>query len=258
MESLKDHRELSRADIGGGSGRAKGTDAPRPRLPGESGTREASTSGHGGCAAWSSSWSTCWSAPGWRRRSSRGSRHSREKLALATAEAGIDVLSFYDDAGSQYGMQVSPELWRAFIKPAWKAVLDCGAPAPSPGDLLPPQLREHRGHRSRHRRAGLPHPASHSAGVHGRRGAEAEVGRAGSCPARPSGRSAPSPFPPRRRFDSETERLMDSLGLRRPRHRLPLEQDPARDPVGERARLRLGGARPPLRQAGEGPIVVSC
>lgn len=46
------------------------------------------------------------------------------KLALATAEAGIDVLSFYDDAGSQYGMQVSPDLWRTFIKPAWKGVLD--------------------------------------------------------------------------------------------------------------------------------------
>jgi len=47
-----------------------------------------------------------------------------KKLALATAEAGIDVLSFYDDAGSQYGMQVSPETWRAFIKPAWQGVLD--------------------------------------------------------------------------------------------------------------------------------------
>ncbi len=46
------------------------------------------------------------------------------RLALATAAAGIDVLAFYDDAGSQYGMQVSPELWRTFVKPAWKGVLD--------------------------------------------------------------------------------------------------------------------------------------
>ncbi|HVP17644.1 MAG TPA: uroporphyrinogen decarboxylase family protein [Spirochaetia bacterium] len=46
------------------------------------------------------------------------------RLALATAAAGIDVLSFYDDAGSQAGMQISPELWRSFVKPAWKGVLD--------------------------------------------------------------------------------------------------------------------------------------
>jgi uroporphyrinogen decarboxylase len=46
------------------------------------------------------------------------------RLALATAAAGIDVLSFYDDAGSQSGMQISPEMWRSFVKPAWKDVLD--------------------------------------------------------------------------------------------------------------------------------------
>lgn len=46
------------------------------------------------------------------------------KLALATAAAGIDVLAFYDDAGSQSGMQISPELWRTFVKPAWKGVLE--------------------------------------------------------------------------------------------------------------------------------------
>ena len=46
------------------------------------------------------------------------------RLALETARAGIDVLAFYDDAGSQWGMQVSPEVWRAAIKPAWKTVLD--------------------------------------------------------------------------------------------------------------------------------------
>ncbi|MGA2765480.1 MAG: uroporphyrinogen decarboxylase family protein [Spirochaetia bacterium] len=46
------------------------------------------------------------------------------KLAMATAAAGVDVLAFYDDAGSQSSMQISPQVWRAFIKPAWKRVLD--------------------------------------------------------------------------------------------------------------------------------------
>jgi uroporphyrinogen decarboxylase len=46
------------------------------------------------------------------------------RLALATARAGIDVLAFFDDAGSQNGMQISPSLWRSLIKPAWKGVLD--------------------------------------------------------------------------------------------------------------------------------------
>ncbi|HTO24122.1 MAG TPA: uroporphyrinogen decarboxylase family protein [Spirochaetia bacterium] len=46
------------------------------------------------------------------------------RLALESAAAGIDVLAFYDDAGSQWGMQVSPSLWRGLIKPAWKSVLD--------------------------------------------------------------------------------------------------------------------------------------
>jgi uroporphyrinogen decarboxylase len=45
-------------------------------------------------------------------------------LALETARAGIDVLAFYDDAGSQWGMQVSPDVWRSIVKPAWKMVLD--------------------------------------------------------------------------------------------------------------------------------------
>ena len=46
------------------------------------------------------------------------------RLALASARLGIDVLCFYDDAGMQTGMQISPELWRRFIKPAWRRVLD--------------------------------------------------------------------------------------------------------------------------------------
>lgn len=45
------------------------------------------------------------------------------RLALASARAGIDVLCFYDDAGMQTGMQISPELWRRFIKPRWSEIL---------------------------------------------------------------------------------------------------------------------------------------
>jgi len=45
------------------------------------------------------------------------------RLAVASADAGIDVLCFYDDAGMQTGLQISPELWRRFVKPAWAAVL---------------------------------------------------------------------------------------------------------------------------------------
>jgi uroporphyrinogen decarboxylase len=46
------------------------------------------------------------------------------RLALATAQAGVDVLCFYDDAGMQRGMQIAPALWRQFIKPAWQRVLE--------------------------------------------------------------------------------------------------------------------------------------
>ena len=42
------------------------------------------------------------------------------RLATATARAGIDVVCLYDDAGMQSGMQISPRLWRRFIKPAWQ------------------------------------------------------------------------------------------------------------------------------------------
>jgi uroporphyrinogen decarboxylase len=44
-------------------------------------------------------------------------------LAVRSAEAGIDVLCFYDDVGMQTGMQISPSLWRAFVKPAWRRIL---------------------------------------------------------------------------------------------------------------------------------------
>jgi len=45
-------------------------------------------------------------------------------LALESARAGIDVLCFYDDAGMQTGLQIDPGLWRRFIKPRWREVLD--------------------------------------------------------------------------------------------------------------------------------------
>jgi len=49
--------------------------------------------------------------------------HTRA-LALASAQAGIDVLCFYDDAGMQTGLQLDPALWRRFIKPRWQEVLE--------------------------------------------------------------------------------------------------------------------------------------
>jgi uroporphyrinogen decarboxylase len=50
-------------------------------------------------------------------------RHTT-RLAVATARAGVDVLSFYDDAGMQRGMQLSPHLWRQHVKPAWRRVIE--------------------------------------------------------------------------------------------------------------------------------------
>jgi len=49
--------------------------------------------------------------------------HTRT-LALASAQAGIEVLCFYDDAGMQTGLQLDPRLWRRFIKPRWQEVLE--------------------------------------------------------------------------------------------------------------------------------------
>ena len=46
------------------------------------------------------------------------------RLAVSSARLGIDVLCVYDDAGTQRGMQISPHLWRRFIKPAWKRVIE--------------------------------------------------------------------------------------------------------------------------------------
>ena len=47
-----------------------------------------------------------------------------KQLALASARAGIDVLCFYDDVGMQTGMQISPGMWRRYIKPQWREILD--------------------------------------------------------------------------------------------------------------------------------------
>ncbi|HUT89410.1 MAG TPA: uroporphyrinogen decarboxylase family protein [Thermoguttaceae bacterium] len=46
------------------------------------------------------------------------------RLAIATARAGVDVLCVYDDAGMQHGMQISPSLWRQYVKPAWRRVIE--------------------------------------------------------------------------------------------------------------------------------------
>jgi uroporphyrinogen decarboxylase len=45
------------------------------------------------------------------------------RLAAASARAGIDVLCVYDDVGMQRGMQLSPRLWRQYVKPAWQGVI---------------------------------------------------------------------------------------------------------------------------------------
>lgn len=53
----------------------------------------------------------------------RATEHTKA-LALGSARAGVDVLCFYDDAGSQRNMQIAPALWRRFVKPRWAEVLD--------------------------------------------------------------------------------------------------------------------------------------
>ena len=45
-------------------------------------------------------------------------------LAMETARMGVDVLCFYDDAGMQSGMQISPKMWRRLVKPRWRGILD--------------------------------------------------------------------------------------------------------------------------------------
>ncbi len=47
-----------------------------------------------------------------------------KNLALESAASGIDVLCFYDDVGMQTGLQISLGMWRKYIKPSWKSVLE--------------------------------------------------------------------------------------------------------------------------------------
>jgi uroporphyrinogen decarboxylase len=43
-----------------------------------------------------------------------------EELSMKNINAGVDVLCFYDDLGSQNGLQISPEIFRKFYKPFYK------------------------------------------------------------------------------------------------------------------------------------------
>ncbi len=45
-----------------------------------------------------------------------------EAMAVRFAEAGVDILSVADDIGMQDRMMVSPDWWRRWVKPHWKAV----------------------------------------------------------------------------------------------------------------------------------------
>jgi len=37
---------------------------------------------------------------------------------------GVDIICYYDDVGAQTGMQISPSLWREWLKPRWKKVFE--------------------------------------------------------------------------------------------------------------------------------------
>lgn len=43
-----------------------------------------------------------------------------EELSMKNISAGVDILCFYDDLGSQNGLQISPEIFRKFYKPYYK------------------------------------------------------------------------------------------------------------------------------------------
>jgi uroporphyrinogen decarboxylase len=45
-------------------------------------------------------------------------------IAVAHAKAGVDILAFYDDTGTQEALQISPRTWRKWIRPIWARVLD--------------------------------------------------------------------------------------------------------------------------------------
>ncbi|HEB32763.1 MAG TPA: hypothetical protein ENI15_18105 [Spirochaetes bacterium] len=43
-------------------------------------------------------------------------------LASSLQEAGLDILSFYDDFGAQDRLQIDPAHWRKFVKPGWAKI----------------------------------------------------------------------------------------------------------------------------------------
>ncbi len=45
-----------------------------------------------------------------------------EQIAVGLAEAGVDILCFYDDTASQRGMLISPRLWQQWMKPRWSKI----------------------------------------------------------------------------------------------------------------------------------------
>ena len=51
------------------------------------------------------------------------SRDLQVKMAENAARAGVDVILFGDDIGTQRGMMMDPELWRQWIKPAEKMAI---------------------------------------------------------------------------------------------------------------------------------------
>ena len=45
------------------------------------------------------------------------------KFARAHAEAGVEILCFYDDYGMQSCLQINPSLWRKYLKPEWERII---------------------------------------------------------------------------------------------------------------------------------------
>jgi uroporphyrinogen decarboxylase len=45
-----------------------------------------------------------------------------EQIAVGLAEAGVDIICFYDDTATQAGMLISPDLWRKWMKPRWSQI----------------------------------------------------------------------------------------------------------------------------------------
>ncbi|NLA66577.1 MAG: hypothetical protein GX862_11835 [Leucobacter sp.] len=45
-------------------------------------------------------------------------------MCLAAVKNGVDLIACYDDFGMQTSLQISPEHWRRYIKPAWKMIWD--------------------------------------------------------------------------------------------------------------------------------------